>query len=194
MDRISRSVNVFMIRLFYRLAKLYLCRLEKRWLYRLPAKWYRIKRQQKKIFRKNMKHVLSQEDIEFGVELLELGYHQMELEGLKDKRQFLEKADLELGERFNAILEQVENPRTVNKKCKGENWIITLGWFIPRKYRHVIGDILEDCTEMREAGCTERRIKFHVVYQWLIAVITLVPTAVKSSIVDAVKQVISPPK
>jgi hypothetical protein len=57
-----------------------------------------------------------------------------------------------------------------------------------------MGDILEDCAEMRQIGCTERRIKFHVVYQWLIAVITLVPTAVKTSIVDIVKQVISPPK
>ncbi len=39
-----------------------------------------------------------------------------------------------------------------------------------------------------------KRNKIHAVYQWLIAVITLVPTAVKTSIVDAVKQVISPPK
>jgi len=31
-------------------------------------------------------------------------------------------------------------------------------------------------------------------HQWLIAVIALVPAAVKASIVDAVKQVISPPK
>jgi len=39
-----------------------------------------------------------------------------------------------------------------------------------------------------------KRIKFHVVYQWLIAVITLVPAAVKTSITDILKQVISPPK
>ena len=80
-------------------------------------------------------------------------------------------------------------------KTRGENWTKVLGWFIPRKHRnHIVGDILEDCDEMREAGCTEKRIKFHVVYQWLIAVIILVPTAVKTSIVDTVKQVISPPK
>ncbi|MHC4564944.1 MAG: hypothetical protein ACYTE3_04215 [Planctomycetota bacterium] len=76
----------------------------------------------------------------------------------------------------------------------GERWAAALGWFIPRKYRHVIGDILEDCAEMREAGCTERRIKFHVVYQWVIAVIMLVPTAVKTSIVDAVRQALSRPR
>ncbi len=80
---------------------------------------------------------------------------------------------------------------TLKTECTGEDWATGLGWFIPRKYRHVIGDILEDCAEMREAGCTERRIKFHVVYQWVIAVITLVPTAVTTSIADAVRQVIS---
>ena len=81
-----------------------------------------------------------------------------------------------------------------NANASGENWTISLGWFFPRKYRHVIGDILEDCAEMRQLDYTERRIKFHVVYQWLIAVITLVPTAVKTSITDILKQVVSPPK
>jgi len=83
----------------------------------------------------------------------------------------------------------------IKRKSKGEDWAKSLGWFIPRKYRNdIIGDILEDCAEMREIGCTEGRIKFHVVYQWLVAVITPVPTVVTTSIVNAVKQVISPPK
>ena len=85
---------------------------------------------------------------------------------------------------------QLKDLLTFKTKSEGEDWATTLGWFIPRKYRHVIGDILEDCTEMREAGCTERRIKFHVVYQWLLAVITLVP----ASIIGILRQVISPPK
>jgi hypothetical protein len=84
---------------------------------------------------------------------------------------------------------------TFKANSKGESWLRSLGWFIPRKYRYeIIGDILEDCAEMREAGCTERRIKFHVVYQWVIAVVTLVPTAFKISITDILKQVLSPPK
>lgn len=91
-------------------------------------------------------------------------------------------------------LVQIVAPLTFKTKSKGEDWTTALDWFIPRKYRHVMGDILEDCAEMREAGCTERRIKLHVVCQWLIAVITLVPTAVKTSITDIVKQVISPPR
>ena len=93
-------------------------------------------------------------------------------------------------------LQWLQHKCLLNSKIKsqGEKWATTLGWFIPRKYRHVMGDILEDCAEMREAGCTEKRIKFHVVYQWLIAVITLVPTAIKTAIIDSVKQVIIPPK
>jgi hypothetical protein len=89
---------------------------------------------------------------------------------------------------------QLKAPLTFGAKSKGEDWTIALGWFIPRKYRHVIGDILEDCAEMRDLEYTERRIKFHVLYQWIIAVVTLVPMAVKTSITDILKQVISPPK
>lgn len=195
MDRKSRPVTVILVTLFYRLAKLYLSWLEKKWMYRLPAGWVKFKRQEIKTFRQNMKHVLSQEQIEIFADILELRYRQHELEGLEDKRQFLKKADLELAERFHTIITQIETqyPDRRNSKCEG--WATALGWFIPRKYRSdIIGDLLEDCAEMREAGCTERRIKFHVVYQWLIAVITLVPTAVKTSIIDAVKQVLSPPK
>ena len=92
-------------------------------------------------------------------------------------------------------LSQIEAPLAFESISKGHNWAASLGWFIPRKYRSdIIGDILEDCVEMRKAGCTERRIKFHVVYQWLIAIVTLVPTAVKCSITDILKQVLSPPK
>ena len=84
---------------------------------------------------------------------------------------------------------------TFKTNSRGEDWATTLGWFIPRKYRNdIIGDILEDCAEMRDLKYTERRIRFHVVYQWIIAVITLVPTAVKTSITDILKQVISPLK
>ncbi|MBN2592265.1 MAG: hypothetical protein JXA81_02070 [Sedimentisphaerales bacterium] len=90
---------------------------------------------------------------------------------------------------------QVKPLLLLKPNYKGENWAVLFGWYIPRRYRNdIVGDILEDCAEMSEAGCTERRIKFHVVYQWLIAVITLVPMAVKCSITDILRQVISPPK
>lgn len=90
---------------------------------------------------------------------------------------------------------QSQRLSTSETTYRGDSCVVLLGWFVPRQYRNtLIGDILEDCAEMREDGCTERRIKFHAIYQWLIAVITIVPTAVKTSIIDAVRQVISPPK
>ena len=74
----------------------------------------------------------------------------------------------------------------------GEDWAISLGWLIPRKYRAAfVGDILEDCADMREAGCAESHIKFQAVWQWAIAMITLVPMALKTSILDLLKQVLS---
>jgi hypothetical protein len=83
----------------------------------------------------------------------------------------------------------------IKTKSMSENWVTSLGWFIPRKYRNdVLGDILEDCAEMRKAGYAEIRIKLHVVYQWLIALITLVPASITTSITDILKQVLSPPK
>jgi hypothetical protein len=105
-----------------------------------------------------------------------------------------ELLELELVKQRVPTWMQFNAPSNFKRESKGEKWAKSLGWFIPRKYRHVIGDILEDCAEMRELGYTERRIKFHVVYQWLIAVITLVPAAFKTSIIDILKQVLSQPK
>jgi len=76
------------------------------------------------------------------------------------------------------------------KDSKSEDLVIALGWWIPRKYRdELIGDILEDCAEMKKAGCTERRIRLHVVYQWLIAVIYLWPSIIANKIRGILKQV-----
>ena len=76
-------------------------------------------------------------------------------------------------------------------KKKAERWIVALGWWIPRKYRAaIVGDILEDCHEMREKGCGECRIRVQVLWQWAIAVLTLVPAAA----VAAVWRMVCPPK
>lgn len=101
------------------------------------------------------------------------------------------KRQLKLLEERKLKWMQLKFMLALKTKSKGGNWFAALGWFIPRKYRNdIIGDILEDCAEMREAGCTERQIKFHVVYQWLLAVVTLVP----ASIIGILKQVQSPLK
>jgi len=64
-------------------------------------------------------------------------------------------------------------------KEKAEKWAIALGWWIPRKYRgDILGDIMEDCREMRKMDCGEFRIRIQVLWQWVIAVMKLVPSAI----------------
>lgn len=74
---------------------------------------------------------------------------------------------------------------------KAEKWAIALGWWIPRKHRGVlVGDILEDCHEMREAGYGEWRIRIQAIWQWAIGVLTLVPNAM----ITALWRIVSAPK
>jgi hypothetical protein len=64
-----------------------------------------------------------------------------------------------------------------------KEWAIILGWCLPRKHREAImGDILEDCQEMRKKGLPERKIRTHTLWQWVISVITLAPTFIFSAI------------
>ena len=64
-----------------------------------------------------------------------------------------------------------------------EKWVIIFGWCLPRKYREAImGDIIEDCHEMRERGLAERRILTHVLWQWSISIVTLILTFVMRAI------------
>jgi hypothetical protein len=74
---------------------------------------------------------------------------------------------------------------------KAEKWAISLGWWIPRRYRaDIIGDILEDCNEMRDKSCGDWRIRIQVIWQWAIAVVNLIPAA----LVGSVWRRLSPPK
>lgn len=58
-----------------------------------------------------------------------------------------------------------------------EKWAIVLAWCLPQKHREaIVGDIAEDCHEMRDRGLNERRIRTHVLWQCLISVVTLIPT------------------
>ena len=81
--------------------------------------------------------------------------------------------------------------RVLGPSKKAEKWAIALGWWIPRKYRGaVVGDILEDCHEMREKGCGEWRIRIQVLWQWAIAFGTAVPAVM----IATLWQIVSPPK
>lgn len=49
-----------------------------------------------------------------------------------------------------------------------------LGYLIPRKNRgDLMGDILEDVAEYREAGMGKWAIRFYVAWQWALAVVLL---------------------
>jgi hypothetical protein len=64
-----------------------------------------------------------------------------------------------------------------------EKWAIALGWWLPRRHRDsIVGDILEDCHEMRERGLAKRRILTHVLWQWVISVVTLIPLSIMGAI------------
>jgi hypothetical protein len=64
-----------------------------------------------------------------------------------------------------------------------ERWAVALGWWLPRKHREaIVGDILEDCHEMRENGLIERRIWTHVLWQWATSIITLLIASIVGTI------------
>ncbi|MBA7654835.1 hypothetical protein ES703_62728 [subsurface metagenome] len=64
-----------------------------------------------------------------------------------------------------------------------EKWVIVLGLWLPGKHREaILGDILEDCHEMRDRGFRERKIRSHVLWQWAIAVVKLIPASVIGAI------------
>lgn len=82
---------------------------------------------------------------------------------------------------FNSLISY--RLETISTVKKAEIWAKTLGWWIPRKLRGpLIGDILEDCHQMREMNYSEWRIRTHVLWQWAIGVVTLVPVAIISAV------------
>lgn len=90
-------------------------------------------------------------------------------------------------------LREVQGKTRTRGKARAEDVAIGLGWWIPRKYRDdLVGDILEDCSEMRMLSMGERRIVVHVAYQWLIGVVMLVPTAAVMGFAGAIRQIIGP--
>lgn len=78
-------------------------------------------------------------------------------------------------------------PKRVTKRRKTtKEWLISVSFWIPRKYREaIVGDIMEDYHELRALGKSERRIRIHVIWQLVIALILLRST----SIMDAFKRI-----
>jgi len=69
---------------------------------------------------------------------------------------------------------------------KPEKLLISAAFWIPRKHREaIVGDIMEDCHELRALGKSKWRIRTHVIWQVVIALILLRSAAV----VDAFKRI-----
>lgn len=69
-----------------------------------------------------------------------------------------------------------------------EKWLTSLSYWFPRKHREVIvGDLLEDCHELRALGKSEWRIRIHVIWQLALALIMLRPAA----LMEALKRILS---
>ena len=70
----------------------------------------------------------------------------------------------------------------------GENLLKSWSYWIPRTYREaIVGDILEDCHELRALGKSEWRIRIHIIWQLAWALILLRPAA----FMDALKRILS---
>lgn len=64
------------------------------------------------------------------------------------------------------------------------DWVIrSLSYWIPRRYREsIMGDIYEDCAELRGVGASEFRVKIHAVWQIFLAVVVSWPAIMKASL------------
>lgn len=61
-----------------------------------------------------------------------------------------------------------------------DKWIVSVSFWIPRKHREgIVGDILEDCYELRRLGKSERRIWLYVLLQFVTALVLLWPAYIK---------------
>lgn len=64
-----------------------------------------------------------------------------------------------------------------------DRWVESVSFWIPRKNREAImGDIQEDCVELRELGKSEWRIRANVIWQLSICALRMWPAAVKAAL------------
>lgn len=100
--------------------------------------------------------------------------------------------ELDLSE-LTASLKKIQQNALINTKAlrirdRTENLISKTSFWIPRKHREaIVGDILEDCRELRELDKSEWRIRIHIIWQLVWAFILLRPTA----LMDALKRILS---
>ena len=148
-------------------------------------------------------------DLLIQLEMLELlerlnQWDQLDLQELHESLNFLEVLDQ--GER-QSVLEYLNRKGTSKKhRClrhrapqiifpNVERWVISLSFWIPRPHREsLVGDLLEDCKELRQLHCWEWRIRIHVLWQFAICVVTLLPEALISKFIPSLSRKSDVPK
>jgi len=60
-----------------------------------------------------------------------------------------------------------------------DKWLTSSSFWIPRRIREaVIGDIMEDCHELRALGKKEYRVRLHILWHLILFALSLLPTAI----------------
>lgn len=73
-----------------------------------------------------------------------------------------------------------------HRAFRAERWLTSLSFWIPRRHREaIVGDLREDCAELRNLGMSERRLRVHVIWQLAICLFRLWPPALKAAILGA---------
>lgn len=96
------------------------------------------------------------------------------------------------GTSTSAFVKRLLAYRTDPRRRKAEQSLASLSFWIPRRHREaIIGDIREDCAELRLLGKSEWRIRLHVIWQLAICLLTMWPAALKAALWGALGALIS---
>jgi hypothetical protein len=67
------------------------------------------------------------------------------------------------------LLREMLNERV---RLRTDSWLVSIGFWIPRGNRQaIIGDLLEDCGEMRSHGFSEPQIRRRIRWQLLVVIV-----------------------
>jgi len=65
------------------------------------------------------------------------------------------------------------------KQTTTDKWLKSTSFWIPRRIREaIIGDIIEDCHELRALGKKEYRVRLHILWHLILFALSLLPTAI----------------
>ena len=85
-----------------------------------------------------------------------------------------EKTQVKLFEKLPFIEHKILLRQTTTNKC-----LKNLSFWIPRRIREaMIGDMMEDCTELRNLGKSEFRVRVHILWHLILFAISLLPSMV----------------